>query len=86
MIMSDLESVAAAINKYQTSGMFHPYTCGHCPYPLRDVKPLVAEVRGDKVALVCPSCEDWVQYISTDEMHSVVALNSSIDELKQLLE
>jgi putative RNA 2'-phosphotransferase len=50
---NDLENRRDRLNRYQTNGLFHPYTCGS--EDCRDI--LTAEVQSGQLVLVCPSCD-----------------------------
>ncbi len=59
----------AALNRFQESGQFHPYTCG---YDSRH-RELVATVAGWK----CPDCDytqEWAHQFSTLDLPNPLAL------------
>lgn len=61
----DAHYIAALVNDYQTSGRFHPYTCG-CPTPIRDLDPPKATyVAAAGVYLLCRRC-GWSQEVTDD--------------------
>ena len=67
---------ADAVNRYQRSGRFHPFTCGPCPTPVRDEFPLVAHEEttpeGETVVvLTCPRDCGWRQVLSAERVEGI---------------
>jgi phage FluMu protein Com len=77
--MPDNESVIERLKLWQTSGIFHPYTCGNCSSD-QVLDPV--EIDG-KVVMKCPKC-DYVQekiIVPPENLAEIIAKTKAISRL-----